>query len=76
VGEACLALARIYNKASNRGRVYKEKTFRESQVDVGRLCEKIYKNDRTRNKTERSCRRQGHMAMFVFSGMVLKVEIK
>jgi len=43
---------------------------------VGKLRKKGLKNVRSRNQMERSCRGQGQMARFVFSGMVLKAEAK
>ncbi|KAL4092460.1 hypothetical protein QTP88_026961 [Uroleucon formosanum] len=58
---------------ANKG-YYGEKTFRKTQVEVGRLCKEEHKIDRTRNQMERSCRGQGQMARFVYSGMVLKAE--
>jgi len=48
----------------------------ETQVEMGRLCKKGYKNDRSRNQMERSGRGQEQMASFVFSGMVLMTETK
>jgi len=43
---------------------------------VGRLSKKELKNVRSRNQMERSCKGQGQMVRFVFSGMVLKAEVK
>jgi hypothetical protein len=43
---------------------------------MGRLCKKGFKNVRTRNQMERSCRGQEQMARFVFNDMVLKAKTK